>query len=1559
MSIKAKEAAAKAADAAKGFQVVQEGNATPIPLVYGRAVVGGVRVFAQTYQNFVYSANITNATTYVYNSASNGMNASFNGNTHSFMLTQQALCMGGINAVYCAEVDDALFDDPKFAKDGKGGQKIIVYTEGNTACAHAGAMDGTRSTAYFTNVAYCTGIFNLNRDEPQYNGVPNCRFYIEGMKIASIVKTNGLYKVSATKTYSNNPALCLLDLLTSSIYGRGLTADEIDLKSFYLAAKICDTIVMTNVVTEGRLARGKGSYSSYTSNTVNSNYTYQRFNNDYDNSTWSSTVTRSVQNTNINSTSYTGTRNLPLYELNGTFSTDASIRDNIEEILASMGDAYLVWTGGKVKLQLSYPGVYVVGAGWSKSMDEGAVVQADNMTGLTVTATNLWRNTVDGNTNAPGGAGWVLHTRAIGDDDIVQDAMITSSWPTAQNRFNHCVVKFRNEAKDFTDDTAEWPPKYGRVDGGNIDRGAWVSGDATAIAEEARHKAAVDGGNNNDILNAALVIVGRYNASDIVTYGGQKYQLQSGVYRSTTVPPPSDSYWRLFNSSVTNSVYETFRKEDNELALETTVDTSYCVDYWHALAIAEQTVRRSRMLVNTSISVISKHWDMEPGDYIKLTSQVLNIPGELYRINSVKFVKDGYATWEIEKSDARYLAWNVADNEVVTPRNIYDIRLASGTNLLYTEADATTPARLVWVPANDARVSQYTVKIAYDTPGLTDVSQLTWIDLGTVSADVRDGNGKVYFNMEPLDRAPYWFTVVSSDGVNTASKSSWPIIHVLISGNILQATALSFAQLDNYQDLSGGRLSWTASLDPYATGYYIYATTDAIGAVGIATVWQELGFVSQPITGTAVGFSVPALPVGTYTLAVATTDSNKLSLRSAWPTVSANILTVNTSEAVTLSASEPMFVTPKNSSTPAPATIVLTADSDVFAVPHFKWYIDGVLQTNDSIGALTVTSNTFSLASFPSGSKRIEVRVTEASVGAYVFDIFTVYSLKEGSDAYTYGLDNENQTITCDSAGTPTAPTSISANFKVYQGSTDVTSTFTLSVASSSNYPSGNASINSSGVVSISPMSAMTADACSVTFRATKGSVVLDKVLTFNKSKAGVTGPSGSQGIAGNNTYFHIAYADSADGSLNFNQTAGKYIGTYVDTTPADSNSYLAYQWVKVAGTDGIAGTNGANGQTSYLHIKYSNDGGSSFTASAGEAVGDWIGTYVDFTVADSNSPGAYTWAKIVGAQGPQGPTGPTGGAGGTGAAGDTAVFAYAVLTSASLPASPSIGLNAVPTNSAAVAVAVTLSPPFYTQPKASLASGEWMFQVSGTRTAGGTYTWQTLAYLSTFKVGQLSALGVTTGNLTVDTAGAIKGGQTDFNTGSAGFFLGYSGGGYKFSIGNPAGNYMTFDATTGSLVISRDQKIASLSPCQPWMQFNNAQIQPVVMCYQATDASDAKFPSAILTFSGALTVSIPTGLTFDTAIGDSKNPVYLARVAPLVTSWFALDNNGAAISTANAFKLTLSSIVASKQVKNGNGTNSGTEELFIQLTIAVDPLIATPMRVYVGHVSWELYKVR
>jgi hypothetical protein len=67
--------------------------------------------------------------------------------------------------------------------------------------------------------------------------------------------------------------------------------------------------------------------------------------------------------------------------------------------------------------------------------------------------------------------------------------------------------------------------------------------------------------------------------------------------------------------------------------------------------------------------------------------------------------------------------------------------------------------------------------------------------------------------------------------------------------------------------------------------------------------------------------------------------------------------------------------------------------------------------------------------------------------------------------------------------------------------------------------------------------------------------------------------------------------------------------------------------------------------------------------------------------------------------------------------------------------------------------------------------------------------------------VSQLSAIAadlgtITAGTITVDSTGYVRSGQTDYNTGT-GFFLGRSGGATKFSIGNPATYYLTWDGST------------------------------------------------------------------------------------------------------------------------------------------------------------------
>lgn len=119
--------------------------------------------------------------------------------------------------------------------------------------------------------------------------------------------------------------------------------------------------------------------------------------------------------------------------------------------------------------------------------------------------------------------------------------------------------------------------------------------------------------------------------------------------------------------------------------------------------------------------------------------------------------------------------------------------------------------------------------------------------------------------------------------------------------------------------------------------------------------------------------------------------------------------------------------------------------------------------------------------------------------------------------------------------------------------------------------------------------------------------------------------------------YTWTAFADDEKGTgISISPYGKEYLGIATNqlVKEADITDPTKYTWVKIKGeqgTQGIPGINGVDGKTSYLHIKYSNDGGKTFASNAGETVGDYIGQCTDFNQNAPTMVGAYTWSKIKG----------------------------------------------------------------------------------------------------------------------------------------------------------------------------------------------------------------------------------------------------------------------------------------------------------------------------------------
>jgi hypothetical protein len=76
---KARKKAREAAEARKGFDVVIEGEVMRLPIVYGRAKVGGVRVFHGTKDSFEYAEPNSDPASRFLTGTPDGMALQWNG----------------------------------------------------------------------------------------------------------------------------------------------------------------------------------------------------------------------------------------------------------------------------------------------------------------------------------------------------------------------------------------------------------------------------------------------------------------------------------------------------------------------------------------------------------------------------------------------------------------------------------------------------------------------------------------------------------------------------------------------------------------------------------------------------------------------------------------------------------------------------------------------------------------------------------------------------------------------------------------------------------------------------------------------------------------------------------------------------------------------------------------------------------------------------------------------------------------------------------------------------------------------------------------------------------------------------------------------------------------------------------------------------------------------------------------------------------------------------------------------------------------------------------------
>lgn len=149
------------------------------------------------------------------------------------------------------------------------------------------------------------------------------------------------------------------------------------------------------------------------------------------------------------------------------------------------------------------------------------------------------------------------------------------------------------------------------------------------------------------------------------------------------------------------------------------------------------------------------------------------------------------------------------------------------------------------------------------------------------------------------------------------------------------------------------------------------------------------------------------------------------------------------------------------------------------------------------------------------------------------------------------------------------------------------------------------------------------------------------------------------------NFYTWTAFADDENGTgIPANAYGKDYLGIATNrlAKEADLSDPTQYTWVKIKGEQGIPGTAGKDGKTTYFHMKYSAVPNPTSYSDMTETPNKYIGTYADYELDDSTDPSKYTWGKF---QGDNGEDGADGIPGKNGENGETSYVHFAYATSA------------------------------------------------------------------------------------------------------------------------------------------------------------------------------------------------------------------------------------------------------------------------------------------------------
>ena len=196
----------------QGILVNKSGSSSNIPVIYGESRTGGARTFIET-------------------------TGTDNSNLHMvFVLAEgeinacKAILFDGVEVMTTtttgANNNNWTFTESKYS--GLVSAQFFPGTDTQTAPASLSSVGSWTGSPDHKGLAYI--YLDLTYDQDVWkNGLPVITFDVEGKLVPDLTNPS-------SRSYSDDPARCILDYLTSTRYGKGIDVNDIDLTSFQAAS---------------------------------------------------------------------------------------------------------------------------------------------------------------------------------------------------------------------------------------------------------------------------------------------------------------------------------------------------------------------------------------------------------------------------------------------------------------------------------------------------------------------------------------------------------------------------------------------------------------------------------------------------------------------------------------------------------------------------------------------------------------------------------------------------------------------------------------------------------------------------------------------------------------------------------------------------------------------------------------------------------------------------------------------------------------------------------------------------------------------------------------------------------------------------------------------------------------------------------------------------------------------------------------------------------------------------------------------------------------------------